>query len=143
MPSPGQKSGSKTVVIRPGSRLENRAFLMEGAADSVQLLACGRLTMRLLIMLSLVMLLPQPLSAHPGGLAGDGCYNNRKNGGRHCHSGKASSPERPKALRAFSGGGGAFANCTAAKAAGAAPVRRGEPGYGSHLDRDNDGVGCE
>ena len=36
-----------------------------------------------------------------------------------------------------------YANCTAARAAGAAPVRRGQPGYGSHLDRDNDGIGCE
>ena len=24
-------------------------------------------------------------SAHPGGLAADGCHNDRKNGGRHCH----------------------------------------------------------
>lgn len=38
---------------------------------------------------------------------------------------------------------GAYENCTAARAAGAAPVLRGEPGYGSHLDRDGDGVGCE
>ena len=30
-----------------------------------------------------------------------------------------------------------------ARAAGAAPVRRGDPGYGRHLDRDGDGVGCE
>ncbi|MCA1692377.1 MAG: excalibur calcium-binding domain-containing protein [Actinobacteria bacterium] len=37
----------------------------------------------------------------------------------------------------------AFANCTAARNAGAAPVYRGDPGYGSHLDRDDDGVGCE
>ncbi|QGQ20800.1 YHYH domain-containing protein [Cellulomonas sp. JZ18] len=37
----------------------------------------------------------------------------------------------------------AFRNCDAARAAGAAPVRRGEPGYGPHLDRDDDGVGCE
>jgi PBP1b-binding outer membrane lipoprotein LpoB len=36
-----------------------------------------------------------------------------------------------------------FANCTEARAAGAAPVRRGDPGYSSKLDRDNDGVGCE
>lgn len=36
-----------------------------------------------------------------------------------------------------------FENCTAARAAGAAPVRRGEPGYGPHLDRDDDGIGCE
>ena len=26
---------------------------------------------------------------------------------------------------------------------GAAPVRRGDPGYARHLDRDGDGVGCE
>ncbi|MFC5345322.1 excalibur calcium-binding domain-containing protein [Brevundimonas staleyi] len=37
----------------------------------------------------------------------------------------------------------AWANCSAARAAGAAPVRRSDPGYGPHLDRDNDGVGCE
>lgn len=36
-----------------------------------------------------------------------------------------------------------YENCTAARNAGAAPVRVGEPGYGSHLDRDGDGVGCE
>ncbi|MDR7329860.1 excalibur calcium-binding domain-containing protein [Corynebacterium guangdongense] len=36
-----------------------------------------------------------------------------------------------------------FQNCSAARAAGAAPVYRGNPGYGSHLDRDGDGVGCE
>ncbi|MEN5203044.1 excalibur calcium-binding domain-containing protein [Stenotrophomonas sp. TWI700] len=22
-------------------------------------------------------------------------------------------------------------------------MRRGDPGYGPHLDRDNDGIGCE
>lgn len=38
---------------------------------------------------------------------------------------------------------GYYANCSAAEAAGAAPVYRGEPGYGVHLDRDGDGVGCE
>ena len=36
-----------------------------------------------------------------------------------------------------------FKNCDAARAAGAAPVRAGDPGYGGHLDRDGDGVGCE
>lgn len=36
-----------------------------------------------------------------------------------------------------------YENCTAARDAGAAPVRRGDPGYGDHLDRDGDGVGCE
>ena len=36
-----------------------------------------------------------------------------------------------------------FRNCDAARAAGAAPVRIGDPGYAPHLDRDGDGVGCE
>lgn len=36
-----------------------------------------------------------------------------------------------------------FANCAAARAAGVAPIRRGEPGYRAALDRDNDGVACE
>lgn len=36
-----------------------------------------------------------------------------------------------------------YKNCDAARQAGATPVRRGDPGYGSHLDRDGDGVACE
>ncbi len=52
-------------------------------------------------------------------------------------SSRRSSPAR----RASSGG--AFANCSAARAAGAAPVYRGDPGYARRLDRDGDGVGCE
>jgi hypothetical protein len=36
-----------------------------------------------------------------------------------------------------------FKNCKEAKAAGAAPLHRGEPGYRAALDRDNDGVACE
>ncbi|WP_066913184.1 excalibur calcium-binding domain-containing protein [Millisia brevis] len=36
-----------------------------------------------------------------------------------------------------------YKNCAAARAAGAAPVHVGEPGYGTHLDRDGDGIGCE
>jgi hypothetical protein len=36
-----------------------------------------------------------------------------------------------------------YANCDAVRAAGKAPIYRGEPGYSSKLDRDNDGIGCE
>ena len=36
-----------------------------------------------------------------------------------------------------------FRNCTEARAAGAAPVRFNDDGYGPHLDQDGDGVGCE
>ncbi|MEV0947853.1 excalibur calcium-binding domain-containing protein [Rhodococcus sp. NPDC049939] len=42
-----------------------------------------------------------------------------------------------------SGGAAYYKNCTAARAAGAAPIYVGEPGYRSKLDRDNDGVACE
>lgn len=36
-----------------------------------------------------------------------------------------------------------YKNCTEARNAGAAPVYAGGPGYGRHLDRDGDGIGCE
>lgn len=36
-----------------------------------------------------------------------------------------------------------YKNCTAARAAGAAPLRTGDPGYAPHLDRDGDGLACE
>ena len=36
-----------------------------------------------------------------------------------------------------------FENCTAARAAGAAPLYSADPGYRSGLDRDGDGVACE
>jgi hypothetical protein len=36
-----------------------------------------------------------------------------------------------------------YRNCSAARAAGAAPLYTGDPGYGPHLDRDGDGVACE
>ncbi|MFF0284546.1 excalibur calcium-binding domain-containing protein [Rhodococcus aetherivorans] len=36
-----------------------------------------------------------------------------------------------------------YKNCDAARAAGAAPIYAGKPGYASKLDRDNDGVACE
>lgn len=42
-----------------------------------------------------------------------------------------------------SGSGLSFSSCAAARAAGAAPLYRGEPGYSSRLDRDNDGTACE
>lgn len=41
------------------------------------------------------------------------------------------------------GGAVDYENCDAVRAAGAAPIQSGDPGYGRHLDRDGDGVGCE
>lgn len=37
----------------------------------------------------------------------------------------------------------AFTTCAAARAAGAAPLRKGHAGYNSKLDGDGDGVACE
>ncbi|MEH0147230.1 excalibur calcium-binding domain-containing protein, partial [Corynebacterium sp. Q4381] len=37
----------------------------------------------------------------------------------------------------------AYRNCTAVWNDLGRPIRRGEAGYGSHLDRDGDGIGCE
>ena len=83
-----------------------------------------------------------PATGHPGGLNAEGCHNNRKTGGYHCHRGPSASPST--ALRDVSTSPRReFANCSRARAAEAAPVRVGDPGYGRHLDRDGDGIGCE
>ena len=80
-----------------------------------------------------------PTFAHGGGLNSQGCHNNRKTGDYHCHRTASDSPAPSEAHSVAQ----PFSSCAMARAAGAAPVRRGDPGYGSHLDRDNDGVGCE
>ena len=79
--------------------------------------------------------------AHGGGLNAQGCHNNRKTGDYHCHRAGAPAPAR-EALRA-AGQAAYYANCAAARAAGAAPLRRGDPGYRAGLDRDSDGIACE
>jgi hypothetical protein len=57
--------------------------------------------------------------------------------------GMSAPPSPPDSGSAQGRGSVSFENCDAARAAGAAPVRRGDPGYGPHLDRDGDGSGCE
>lgn len=36
-----------------------------------------------------------------------------------------------------------YANCSEVRAAGADPIREGDPGWSPRFDRDGDGVGCE
>ncbi|WP_246070751.1 excalibur calcium-binding domain-containing protein [Paenibacillus kobensis] len=36
-----------------------------------------------------------------------------------------------------------YKNCDAVRAAGAAPLYKGQPGYSTSLDRDRNGVACE
>jgi hypothetical protein len=80
--------------------------------------------------------------AHSGGTNADGCHTNRRTGDYHCHGARTPPPPTRQGIAADPSGV-SYANCSEARAAGAAPVRRGDPGYGPHLDRDNDGVGCE
>ena len=89
-------------------------------------------------------------AAHSGGLDRHGCHTNRKTGEYHCHRAPATTTTAPQQLAPQPNpqpqeapGNRPFRNCAVARAHGAAPVRRGDPGYGPHLDRDNDGVGCE
>jgi hypothetical protein len=42
-----------------------------------------------------------------------------------------------------SGSSLSYPNCRAARAAGAAPLYAGQPGYGPHMDGDGDGIACE
>jgi hypothetical protein len=51
--------------------------------------------------------------------------------------------ERPSALPARAPSRAFYRSCREARAAGAAPIRRGQSGYGRHLDRDGDGIACE
>jgi len=83
--------------------------------------------------------------AHPGGLDRDGCHHDRSNGGYHCHR-RTASPVLGLAARpslAGAASGVSFRNCSEARAAGAAPLRAGQAGYSTRLDRDRDGVACE
>ncbi len=90
--------------------------------------------------------------AHSGGLDKNGCHTNRKTGEYHCHRQPATGsttppaalqPAKVKERPARTNQEVYFANCSAARAAGAAPLHRGDPGYRAKLDRDGDGVACE
>ncbi|WP_215056864.1 MULTISPECIES: excalibur calcium-binding domain-containing protein [unclassified Lysobacter] len=99
------------------------------------------------------------VGAHGGGLNAEGCHHDRKRGGYHCHRGAVAPvypaaptrPRRPAQAQGYAPSGGAsyaapaiyYPNCSAARAAGATPLRLGDPGYAPHLDRDRDGKACE
>lgn len=135
--TPYQNSGTDQLLIsnHPGAKrsrmLQRRFFVhlrtLASLATAIVFLSVGG-----------------PVLAHPGGLNAEGCHNNRKTGDYHCHHGSTSrAPHPSRQPDRFAGNTGAYRNCTEARAAGAAPVRRGSPGYGPHLDRDGDGIGCE
>jgi hypothetical protein len=76
------------------------------------------------------------LDAHPGGLDAQGCQESQD--GRVPLSSRACATPKPAA-----NDGTYYRNCSEVRAAGKAPLRRGDPGYAPHLDRDGDGIACE
>ncbi|MET9027461.1 MULTISPECIES: excalibur calcium-binding domain-containing protein [Nocardia] len=75
---------------------------------------------------------PAALAAPPSGSAGTGSSA--------VDTGSAATGSA--GLSQTGSAGGAYANCDDARAAGHAPLFRGEPGYGPHLDPDGDGFAC-
>lgn len=120
----------------------SRQWPNDGKPDRF-LMAEGYLWLGALVMgaIAVIAFWALPALAHPGVLAADGCHMDRRAGVRHCHQAPNSSP-LPRQDR-DDDRGTYYPNCAAARAAGAAPVRQGQPGYARHLDRDGDGVGCE
>ncbi|MGO4384455.1 GmrSD restriction endonuclease domain-containing protein [Specibacter sp. RAF43] len=55
----------------------------------------------------------------------------------------APAPPAPAPLMQPPGASVHYQNCAAVRAAGAAPIRAGQPGFEPKFDRDGDGVGCE
>lgn len=56
---------------------------------------------------------------------------------------RATATPAPTDAPAPAGSSTYYKNCDEARAAGAAPINRGEPGYRSGLDRDDDGIACD
>jgi hypothetical protein len=50
------------------------------------------------LILALLALVGEAAQAHPGGLNGDGCHNNRKTGEYHCHRGGGRSTPTREAI---------------------------------------------
>ena len=103
-----------------------------------------------LLLASALLAVAAPLQAHSGRTDASGCHHDRRNGGHHCHGGGRAIPAPGPAAASSTlapattaAGAPYYRNCDAARAAGVAPLRRGEPGYAPHLDRDNDGIACE
>lgn len=106
-------------------------------------------------------LVSAPSDAHPGGLNSQGCHNNRKTGDYHCHGGASTGTQSSSRIRPLGNQNGYdrpsahpnslkmlssdayYPNCASARAAGVAPLRRGDAGYRPGLDRDGDGRACE
>jgi hypothetical protein len=83
---------------------------------------------------------PSPASSPKKALTG--CHSLARGGPYHCHDDGRASRSRFKPVGVLATRIGAFRSCSEARAAGADPVRRDDPGYGRHLDPDGDGIAC-
>lgn len=94
---------------------------------------------------------PQSSSAHAAASPAAGSYRISKreplmsaadlDGQQPTAAVSVASQARPVSPTA--GAGWSYRNCREARAAGAAPLYRGQPGYGAHMDGDHDGIACE
>lgn len=75
----------------------------------------------------------RPAASQPNGTAADAPIFDP--------SAPAADPSAPASPAAA--GEVVYQNCAAVRAAGKAPLKKGEPGYSPKLDRDGDGVACE
>ena len=140
----GSKSQPVEAVWAVSSPLFSSAFIFFWIRVLRGLIVtCMKQLISLAGLASFLMLWASIVDAHSGGLNSEGCHNDRKRGTYHCHRRTSTQTPPAQPQRATTSGGSSYRNCAAARAAGAAPIRRGEPGYGRHLDRDNDGIACE
>lgn len=82
------------------------------------------------IVIAVLAAMPSASNAHGGGLNAEGCHNDNQSDGYHCHRAsaapRATSAPAAAPRSSLSTLSTYYPNCAAARAAGAAPVRRGE-----------------
>ena len=72
-----------------------------------------------------------------GWFSGSDSGEDSKSGANSESESRKKSESTPEPQKEF------YANCKEAKAAGAAPMYKGDPGYRPELDRDKDGIACD
>ncbi len=72
-----------------------------------------------------------------GWFGGSDSGEDSKSGANSESESQKKSESKPEPQKEF------YANCDDAKAAGAAPMYKGDPGYRPELDRDKDGIACD
>ena len=88
-----------------------------------------------------IIALPMPVLAHSGGTDSSGCHTNRKT--RRLSLSWRRRAACPHPAPFFGSGQRSLRELHRRSRSWSSPVYRGDPGYGPHLDRDNDGIGCE